>query len=90
MKKLTDRKLNVITAIILTVIVSGVIAVCFLPGDVVVISGNESYSAIYHGNRNGNVVALTFNVYEGADVVDGILDVLKENNAKATFFVGGC
>lgn len=90
MKKLTDRKLNVITAIILTVIVSGVIAVCFLPGDVVVISGNESYSAIYHGNRNGNVVAITFNVYEGADVVDGILDVLKENNAKATFFVGGC
>lgn len=90
MKKLTDRKLNVITAIILTAIVSGVIAVCFLRGDVVVISGNESYSAIYHGNRNGNVVALTFNVYEGEDVVEGILGVLKEHNAKATFFVGGC
>ena len=46
MNKLTDRKLNIITAVILTAIVSGVIAVCFLPGDVVVISNGESYSAI--------------------------------------------
>lgn len=90
MKKLTEKKLNVITAIILTAIVSGVIAVCFIPDDVVVISGGESYSAIYNGNRSGNVVALTINVYEGADIVESIIDVLKENDAKATFFVGGC
>lgn len=90
MKKLSNKDLNVITAVILTVIVSGVIAVCFLPGDVVVISGGESYSAIYNGNRNGNVVALSFNVYEGSETVEKILGVLEEKNVKATFFIGGC
>ena len=90
MKKLSNKNLNVITAVILTVIVSGVIAVCFLPGDVVVISGGESYSAIYNGNRNGNVVALSFNVYEGSETVEKILGVLEEKNVKATFFIGGC
>lgn len=89
MENLTEKKLNVITAIILTVIISGVIALCFIPGEVVVISGGESYSAIYNGDRSGNVVALTFNVYEGRETVEGILDVLDEKNAKATFFVGG-
>lgn len=89
LNKLTDRKLNIITAVILTAIVSGVIAVCFLPGDVVVISNGESYSAIYNGDRNGNTVAMMFNVYEGTEIVDGILNVLEEKNAKATFFVGG-
>ncbi len=89
MKNLTEKKLNVITAIILTVIISGVIALCFIPGEVVVISGKESYSAIYNGDRSGNVVALMFNVYEGRETVEGILDVLDEKNAKATFFVGG-
>ena len=89
MENLTEKKLNVITAIILTVIISGVIALCFIPGEVVVISGGESYSAIYNGDRSGNVVALMFNVYEGRETVEGILDVLDEKNAKATFFVGG-
>ena len=89
MENLTEKKLNVITAIILTVIISGVIALCFIPGEVVVISGKESYSAIYNGDRSGNVVALMFNVYEGRETVEGILDVLDEKNAKATFFVGG-
>jgi len=29
------------------------------------------------------------NVYEGADYVDAMIDILKEYDAKATFFVGG-
>ena len=33
---------------------------------------------------------LMFNVYENTGVVNGILDVLKDHGAKATFFVGGC
>ena len=30
------------------------------------------------------------NVYEGSEVVEEMLSVLKEKGAKATFFVGGC
>ena len=35
-------------------------------------------------------VSLMFNVYWGTDEVYRILDILKEREAKATFFIGGC
>ncbi len=43
----------------------------------------------YHGNEDRPGVSLTFNVYEGTDVVWRILDILEVHNAKATFFIGG-
>lgn len=90
MKVLNERKLNIITAIIIFVLAVGVTCVCFLPNKVVLISGGKPYEPIYNGNRSQNCVAITFNVYENSDVVEGILSVLKQKNAKATFFLGGC
>ena len=90
MKILEGKRLNFVTAIILTILTIGVISVCFIPNKVVVISGGKTYEPIYCGNRNSNNVAIMFNVYEGREVVEGILKVLKEKNAKATFFIGGC
>lgn len=46
-------------------------------------------SAIYGGNANSNRVALMFNVYENADNVQKIADMLLERGLCATFFVGG-
>lgn len=45
--------------------------------------------AIYEGNRNSNKVSLMINVYWGTEYLNDILDVLKTNNVKTTFFVGG-
>lgn len=90
MKILEGKRLNVITAVIMSVLIVGVIAVCFAPSKAIHISGNNTYEPYYNGNRDGNKVALTFNVYEGASVVEKILTVLKDKSAKATFFVGGC
>ena len=90
MKIIEDKRLKIITAIIMVVLAVGVVAVCFLPSKVVLISGGKTYEPIYSGNRMGNKVSLTVNVYEGADVVLEMLDVLDEYNAKCTFFVGGC
>ena len=90
MKKLKFRKLNLITACILTALTVGVATVCFLPNEAVLISGDNSYEPIYNGDRTGNKVCLMFNVYEGTETVNKILDVLKEKGAKSTFFVGGC
>ncbi|MBO7186900.1 MAG: polysaccharide deacetylase family protein [Clostridia bacterium] len=45
---------------------------------------------IYKGNENSNFVALTFNVYQGSDEVNQILDILSAKKVKATFFIGGC
>jgi peptidoglycan/xylan/chitin deacetylase (PgdA/CDA1 family) len=90
LKILSDKRLNVITAIILVILISSVIVVCFLPNKVVHISGGKTYEPYYSGDRGQNNVGLTFNVYEGSHIVEGILNVLEKNDAKATFFVGGC
>lgn len=88
--KLSLKNVKIITNSILVVIVVAVTLIGFLPTSAVTISGSEDYSAIYNGKRDGNGVAIMFNVYENTETVQKILDVLKENSAKATFFVGGC
>ena len=65
-------------------------ALCFLPERTVYISGAVSYAPKYRGNNSKPQVALMFNCYEGAEIVNGILDKLRDNGAIATFFVGGC
>ena len=53
---------------------------------------NETVAAsapIYKGNADSGKVALMFNVYEGTEYVERILDVIEKYDAKCTFFVGG-
>lgn len=45
--------------------------------------------AIYKIKTNKKVAALTFNINWGNKVPDGVLDVLKKNGVKATFFISG-
>ena len=89
MKKL-NRKITIATNFVLVIIFTLVFAVSFFPEQIVPIYGGSNVSAIYHGNRENANVSLMFNVYEGTDVVNGIIDTLDEYDAKATFFVGGC
>lgn len=49
----------------------------------------KSDNLYYSGDKNGNTVSLTFNVYEGTAIVGQILDILDEYEVKATFFIGG-
>lgn len=90
MKILSEKKLNIITAIILCVLAIGVAIVCFAPSKVVYISGGKAYEPIYYGDRSRETVSLAFNVYEGGEIVEGILNELNKRGAKATFFIGGC
>ncbi|MBQ4587368.1 MAG: polysaccharide deacetylase family protein [Clostridia bacterium] len=90
MRKLSLKGARVLASIALVLIMCGVTAVCFMPEKSVSIVSGESYAPIYSGRTETAQVALMFNVYENTDVVNGILDVLKRHNAKATFFVGGC
>lgn len=76
--------------VILGVLALTVGALCLSP------NGNEipteaSLAEIYRSaGENAAGVSLMFNVYMGTEEVYKILDVLKEFNAKATFFIGGC
>ena len=90
MKILEGKRLNIITTMIICILIIGVVAVCFAPSKIVHISGSNTYEPIYNGKRDGNKVAITFNVYEGEKIVSEILNVLKDKKAKATFFIGGC
>lgn len=87
---MTNKKITIISNLVLSVLIIFVLSVSLLP------LKNSQYTLtldgkpIFNGNKNKNNVSLMFNVYEGTEIVNGILDVLKEYGVKATFFVGGC
>ena len=89
MKKL-NRKITLITNVLLIAVFSVVCAVCFFTDGATPIYGGNQLSAIYHGNRENKNVSLMFNVYENTAVVNSIVDTLDYYGVKATFFVGGC
>ena len=61
--------------------------VCLTP---VAITADSNAQTIYRRGADGSDgVSLTFNVYEGTQEVYSILSILKNHQAKATFFVGG-
>ncbi len=86
MKRLSARTISAFTNAALLAVVLIVGAVCFLPA-VSTASGMEE-KAYYEGSSQDGV-SLMFNVYWGTEQVNGILDVLDEYGAKATFFIGG-
>ena len=88
--KIGRRKITLITNIILTAAFTAVFAVSFLPQKAFPIYGGTDLAAVYNGDRDGNKVSLMFNVYENAEIVEKILDLLSARGVKATFFVGGC
>lgn len=47
-------------------------------------------NAVYNGKTDCGKIALTFNVYERADNVAKIAEILDEYGFKSTFFAGGC
>ena len=85
-----NRKITLVTNAVLVLIFTAVLIVGFLPWQSIPIYGGNGITAIYNGNREHKRVSLMFNVYENTEVVNGIIDVLNEENVKATFFVGGC
>ena len=86
MKKLSSRAIAAITNAVLALVLVVVGTVCFFPS-VAGVSGLEG-KAIYKGNSQDGV-SLMINVYWGTEEVYGMLDVLDEYEAKATFFIGG-
>ncbi|MBO4472271.1 MAG: polysaccharide deacetylase family protein, partial [Clostridia bacterium] len=74
-------------AIILTIL-----ALTFVTGMTYRYNGETeraSSFAIYKGDTERKEAALMFNVYEGAENIIKILDILRKYSAKATFFIGG-
>lgn len=90
MKNRSERKLSIITNAVIGVVLTAVFVLGFSYDKSAPIYGGETIGAIYRGNTEKNTVSLMFNVYENTEIVNNILETLKEKGVKATFFVGGC
>ncbi len=82
-------KVKLITDILMLALVIVVFLVGITPQNYVTIFAKTNSPVIYKGSQECGGVALTFNVYENAEIVNKIMDLLKEKGAKATFYVGG-
>ncbi len=82
-------KYFVANVVINVIIVSVLSVVGFLSFGVFSTKEVAGRTAIYRGNGEKPYVSLMFNVYWGTEYISQILNVLSENNATTTFFVGG-
>ena len=89
-RDLNALKIKIASNVVLGVLVLSIGALCLsVTNDSV--AANEKETEVYRSaGENAVGVSLMFNVYWGTDEVYKILDVLKEYDAKATFFIGGC
>jgi polysaccharide deacetylase family sporulation protein PdaB len=60
-----------------------------IPGTVITITIPENAVAIYSGNPNRRMVSLTFDATYGDNQTHELLEILRKNNIKATFFLSG-
>ena len=86
-KKLSSRAVAAVTNGVLALVLIVVGCVCFFPSAAHVSSGLEE--RVLRRGTSSDGVSLMFNVYWGTEEVDGILSVLEEYEAQATFFIGG-
>ena len=77
------------TNLTLCVLIASVGIVCLSPTDSAV-SKNGEGNMYRCASEHSDGVSLMFNVYWGTEQIYQILQILKEHQAKATFFIGGC
>ena len=75
-----------LTNLALALVLIAVATVCFLPA---ASPASEVDARVHYKGTSEDGVSLMFNVYWGTEEVYGILDVLDEYAATATFFLGG-
>ncbi|MEG1499827.1 MAG: polysaccharide deacetylase family protein [Clostridia bacterium] len=76
---------NVIIGIMLTLIA----CITLISSSTLAFSSGENAYAIRNGNTKSNNVTLMINVYWGNEFIEPMLDTLKKENVKTTFFIGG-
>lgn len=89
MKKISYKTFQKYIANIVIVVSLCLLGVLTYTGGVVGAFSSNNSSPIYLGNPSNNTISLMFNVYQGNEYIEQIIEVLKQNNVKATFFVGG-
>ena len=79
---------NIVANIAICVVLALLFALTHVSGTLNAFTA-ETSEPLYNGNTASNNVSLMINVYWGNEHVEPMLETLKENNIKTTFFVGG-
>lgn len=79
----------VIANFVIVAMLGGLLGVTLAGGGTVSVSG-DVVKPYYNGNRDKKQISLMINVYWGTEYVLPIAELLAENGANATFFIGGC
>ena len=83
-----SKLITILTNIALVVVVIAVSLIGYYNGNATT-AMIKNENLFYGGNEENGGVSLTFNIYESAENVEKILNILDEYEAKATFFIGG-
>lgn len=83
-----SKLITILTNVALMAVVLAVSFVGFYNGSATT-AMNKNENLFYGGREENGGVSLTFNIYESAQNVEKILDILDEYEAEATFFIGG-
>lgn len=84
MKKSKVILKNIIIYLSISAIIIGLFSAVFIS------TKSDSISVNAPISKSDSGVMLTFNVYQGTDEVNKIIDILNEYGVSATFFIGGC
>lgn len=79
---------NIFANCVIGFVLIGLFALTYAGGILNVTSSSQE-EAIYQGNTESNNICLMINVYWGNEYIPKMLETLKENDVKTTFFIGG-
>lgn len=79
----------IIKAVLVLAIVVAALATLNFVGNNMFKTTASTFEPIYQGNQKEKKIALTCNVVWGEEYVPQMLEILKKNNVKMTFFMGG-
>lgn len=88
-KRLARKTIDLFSAVIVVATIGILATSTVLAQKSADMSSAASGYAIYKGEPKEEKASVMFNVYEGAENVMQILEILREFGAKATFFIGG-
>lgn len=73
---------------LIVLILAGLSVLAIWGGNMLVNTSTVS-GVYYNGDKSSKNVSLMINVYWGTEYLDTMLEILKENDVKTTFFIGG-
>ena len=73
---------------LIVLILAGLSVLAIWGGNMLINTSTVS-GVYYNGDKSSKNVSLMINVYWGTEYLDTMLEILKENDVKTTFFIGG-